>query len=260
MNYTTNNTTKKYNCIKCNKILSSRQSKWRHENTCNFSNSIDYRITQLEHTIIPSIDANIKHLYMLINNILSTYDIVKHNFFNKIIISNESHFLFIINNNIDIYFSISKFIPSHDRNIKYNLKYLNKIRSLPIKNNKYAQYAHSSMIPIQNKKYLLHFNGGDNPVHGYRYLFNQYMQLYLQDNIHRNALHSSNYNGYHNKNNINNNINEKKHINSETPKTGSNSISAQISSIYFSLHNVPPILFKTHMLYVNYWCIMGKAN
>jgi hypothetical protein len=137
---TTNTTTKKYNCIRCNKTLSSRQSKWRHENTCNQSTSIDNRITQLEHTIIPSIDANIKHLNMLINNIVSTYDIVKHNFFNKFIISNESNFNFLINNNIDIYFSISKLIPSYDRNIKYNLKYLNKLRSLLIKNSKYGDY------------------------------------------------------------------------------------------------------------------------
>jgi hypothetical protein len=151
MNTNTNTATtntKKFKCIKCNKNLSSRQSKWRHENTCKYSNTLENRIIQLENIIVPSTNSHLKHLNMLIHNIISTYDIVKNNFFNKTIINNENHFNNLINNNIDIYFSISNLLNHPDTNVKSNLKYLNKLRGLAIKNPKYEE--HINKLILQN--------------------------------------------------------------------------------------------------------------
>jgi len=141
----------KFNCSKCNKQLSSRQSKWRHENTCLVTNTLETRITQLEKLLVPSIDSCNKHLDMLINGIISTYSIIKNNYFNKTIISNEFNFNFIINNSIDIYISISNELTSKNSTVKYNLKYLNKLRPLPIKNKNYEKYIGKLISTLSDK-------------------------------------------------------------------------------------------------------------
>lgn len=139
-----NNFNKKFNCSYCNKALSSRQSKWRHENTCtsvtNTTNTLETRITQLEKLIIPSIDTSNKLLDLLITNVISTYSIIKNNYFNKTIISNENNFKFIINNSIDVYIGLANELPSKNNTIKFNLKYLNKIKILPVKHQNYQKY------------------------------------------------------------------------------------------------------------------------
>ncbi len=131
---------KKFYCSKCNKSLSSRQSKWRHENTCSNSNTLETRITQLEKFVIPSIQSGIKYLDIIITNIKTTYSIISNNYFNKTIIANEQNFNFIINNSIDIYNGISNQLPSKSITIRTNLKYLNKLKPLSVKHQNYSQY------------------------------------------------------------------------------------------------------------------------
>lgn len=156
---------KKYICEYCKKNLSSRQSKWRHVNTCGEKKSLNNRISILEKKIC---DQDLSVLNKLVKNIKLTYEIVEKNYFNKTIISNEDRLNMIINNNIEIYMDlINELNMKIKPEDKHNMCYLNKIKLKKIKESKYEEYIKKLKLYDENLNVCEDSEENDNKVYYY---------------------------------------------------------------------------------------------
>ena len=146
----------KYKCDYCNKVLSSRQSKWRHVKSCDNKNQIEKRLEILEDKIISNIDLNsvINIMNLNISSIKTFCQMINTLYYCESIKKITGNIQTLINNNIKSFRFLSqnknKFEKYLREQINYNLALLNKLED-------YSEY-----IEFQSKKQYLFRNHANN--------------------------------------------------------------------------------------------------
>jgi hypothetical protein len=146
----------KYKCDYCNKVLSSRQSKWRHVKSCDNKNQIEKRLEILEDKIISNIDLNsvINIMNLNISSIKTFCQMINALYYCESIKKITGNIQTLINNNIKSFRFLSqnknKFEKYLREQINYNLALLNKLED-------YSEY-----IEFQSKKQYLFRNHANN--------------------------------------------------------------------------------------------------
>lgn len=150
-----------FKCNHCNKLLSSRQSKWRHEKICTNKNTLDKRITKLEniHNINYQFITDILDKQILtiqnISNIINNY------MFNKTIINLHSQLFINITYSIDAYKNIANQFDYHNNTVKANILIMNKIDNF--KNKYYLDFVNKlKLINKQNNNNNKNNNNNNN--------------------------------------------------------------------------------------------------
>jgi hypothetical protein len=143
----------KYQCEYCNKILSSRQSKWRHDKTCNKKNQIEKRLDILEDKIISNIDQKsiINILNLNISSIQTFCQMVNSLYYSESLKKITDNIKNVIKNNIKSFQVLSqnknKFNADLRKQISYNLAVINKLEDY----NEYIEYQGKKQYLFRNQ-------------------------------------------------------------------------------------------------------------
>jgi len=143
----------KYQCEYCNKILSSRQSKWRHNKTCNKKNQIEKRLDILEDKIISNIDQKsiINILNLNISSIQTFCQMVNSLYYSESLKKITDDIKNVIKNNIKSFQVLSqnknKFNADLRKQISYNLAVINKLENY----NEYIEYQGKKQYLFRNQ-------------------------------------------------------------------------------------------------------------
>lgn len=143
----------KYQCEYCNKILSSRQSKWRHDKTCNKKNQIEKRLDILEDKIISNIDQKsiINILNLNISSIQTFCQMVNSLYYSESLKKITNNIKNVIKNNIKSFQVLSqnknKFNADLRKQISYNLAVINKLEDY----NEYIEYQGKKQYLFRNQ-------------------------------------------------------------------------------------------------------------
>jgi hypothetical protein len=125
----------KYKCEYCCKILASRQSKWRHNKSCNMKSKIEKRIEVLEDKIISNID--IKSIVIMMNSniqiIKTMSQIADTLYYNETLKKILNEIKQTIKNNVTNFQVLTQNKNKFDKylrdQINYNLGVINKLES-----------------------------------------------------------------------------------------------------------------------------------
>lgn len=156
----------KYHCEYCNKILSSRQSKWRHDKTCNKKNQIEKRLEILEDKIISNIDQKsiINMLNLNISSIQTFCQMVNSLYYNQSLKKIMEDIKNGIKNNIKNFQILSqnknKFNAYLRKQISYNLAVINKLEDY----NEYIEYQGKKQYLFRNQVNCLKKINNENEI------------------------------------------------------------------------------------------------
>lgn len=122
-----------YQCEYCNKILSSRQSKWRHVKSCDNKNQIEKRLEILEDKITSNIDSTtiVNLMNLNISSIKTFCQMINDLYYNESLKKITKNIQSLICNNIKSFQFLSKnkakFEKYLTKQINYNLAFINKL-------------------------------------------------------------------------------------------------------------------------------------
>lgn len=159
--------TKFYKCDYCLKVLATRQSKWRHQQTCGKKSKIEKRLDRLEKLEVSSklnldLDSVIKQMNLCIHNFKLINNILTLMYWDNKVKKLNNDLIKMIVNNVQSYRIMSQtkniFDDSVKKQINFNLNIINNLES----DTEYITYGCDKQYLFRNNVNSLKFIATEN--------------------------------------------------------------------------------------------------